>query len=109
VSTPLCIKFHCIFSWLHPGGRLGVQPIGRGRCGTGTTLGVKVDELKTRLKAAARVVGRTPHWLVKQALISAVEHIERNGHLAGEAADGLEDDEHPSGLQEPPYPFLDFA
>lgn len=77
---------------------------------TGTTIGVKVDdELKARLKAAAQVVGRTPHWLVKQALISAVEHIEQNGQLAGDAPDGLEDDENPSRTQELPHPFLDFA
>lgn len=43
-----------------------------------TTIGVKIDEeLRARLKAAAEREGRSPHALVKQALIAAVERTER--------------------------------
>ncbi|OZI22729.1 trifunctional transcriptional regulator/proline dehydrogenase/L-glutamate gamma-semialdehyde dehydrogenase [Bordetella genomosp. 7] len=43
-----------------------------------TTLGVKVDDsLRDRLKAAARNLGCTPHWLHKQALVAYLERIER--------------------------------
>jgi RHH-type transcriptional regulator, proline utilization regulon repressor / proline dehydrogenase / delta 1-pyrroline-5-carboxylate dehydrogenase len=77
---------------------------------TGTTIGVKVDDdLKARLKAAAQSVGRTPHWLVKHALISEVERIEQSGQLTGDAPIGVEDDEKPRGTQDVPHPFLDFA
>jgi RHH-type transcriptional regulator, proline utilization regulon repressor / proline dehydrogenase / delta 1-pyrroline-5-carboxylate dehydrogenase len=76
----------------------------------GTTIGVKVDdELKARLRAAAQVVGRSPHWLVKHALIFAVERIEQSGHLPGGLTGGSQDDESPSDVQELPRPFLDFA
>jgi len=43
-----------------------------------TTIGVKVDEdLRNRLKAAAEREGRTPHALVKQAIIAAIERVEQ--------------------------------
>ena len=77
---------------------------------TGTTIGVKVDdELKRRLKAAAQSVGRTPHWLVKRALMDAVERIERDGGMHPETADGSSDDEGLPAFAELPRPFLDFA
>ncbi|AKJ69756.1 proline dehydrogenase/pyrroline-5-carboxylate dehydrogenase [Pandoraea thiooxydans] len=42
-----------------------------------TTLGVKVDEnLRGRLKAAAQLIERTPHWLIKQAIFAYLEKIE---------------------------------
>ena len=42
-----------------------------------TTLGVKLDELtRERLKAAARHIDRTPHWLIKQAIYSYLERLE---------------------------------
>lgn len=43
-----------------------------------TTLGVKVDEsLRERLRLAAARIGRTPHWLHKQALHAYIDKIER--------------------------------
>ncbi|HLZ96969.1 MAG TPA: trifunctional transcriptional regulator/proline dehydrogenase/L-glutamate gamma-semialdehyde dehydrogenase [Steroidobacteraceae bacterium] len=79
----------------------------------GTTLGVKVDdELKMRLKAAAKSVGRTPHWLIKHALMAEVERIEKHGTLAAAATDHSQDDEDGESTTGPdvlPHPFLDFA
>ncbi len=44
------------------------------------TLGIKVDEtLRSRIKDAATLQGRTSHWLIKQAVLQYVEGIER-GH-----------------------------
>lgn len=44
---------------------------------TSTTLGVKVDDtLRDRLKAAARKLNCTPHWLHKQALLAYLDKIE---------------------------------
>ena len=41
-----------------------------------TTLGVKVDDtLRDRLKAAARKLSCTPHWLHKQALLAYLDKI----------------------------------
>src|SRR6266851_4361385 len=78
---------------------------------TTTTIGVKVDdELKSRLQAAAKTVGRTPHWLVKHAMIAEVERIERCGSLTAHTSDGSQDDgSDPSDVSELPHPFLDFA
>jgi RHH-type proline utilization regulon transcriptional repressor/proline dehydrogenase/delta 1-pyrroline-5-carboxylate dehydrogenase len=74
-----------------------------------TTLGVKVDDLlRARLKDAAEAQGRTPHWLVKQAILSALENLERGGTLPGSASA----DEAGSLPEEPgaaTQPFLDFA
>ena len=43
-----------------------------------TTLGVKVDEtVRERLRTAADTLGRTPHWLHKQALTTYLDAIER--------------------------------
>ena len=51
-----------------------------------TTLGVKVDEaLRDRLKNAAARIGRTPHWLHKQALLAYIEAVE-SGQLPAEIA-----------------------
>ena len=37
-----------------------------------TTLGIKVDDAqRERIHAAAQQIGRTPHWLVKQAALLA--------------------------------------
>ncbi|MBP7065008.1 trifunctional transcriptional regulator/proline dehydrogenase/L-glutamate gamma-semialdehyde dehydrogenase [Ferrovibrio sp.] len=78
-----------------------------------TTLGVKVDEdLKLRLKKAADRIDRSPHWLIKQAMLTALERIER-----GETADfllgggpGLDVEVQEAGLAEAaPTPFLEFA
>ena len=43
-----------------------------------TTLGVKLDDpTRERLKAAASSIDRTPHWLIKQAVLQYVESVER--------------------------------
>jgi RHH-type proline utilization regulon transcriptional repressor/proline dehydrogenase/delta 1-pyrroline-5-carboxylate dehydrogenase len=75
-----------------------------------TTIGVKITEdLRARLKRAAEAQGRTPHWLVKQAIIAAIDGIERGGAPPGEAAEAaiaiLEQEVAPSPVQ----PFLEFA
>ncbi|WP_339852382.1 trifunctional transcriptional regulator/proline dehydrogenase/L-glutamate gamma-semialdehyde dehydrogenase [uncultured Nisaea sp.] len=76
------------------------------------TIGVKVSEdLRARLKSAADRIGRTPHWLVKQSLVGAIERIERgeplDGYLAGDA--DLDLDENAPAGEHLPRPFLDFA
>ena len=43
-----------------------------------TTIGLKVDEaLRERLRAGADALGRTPHWLIKQAVLHTLDRIER--------------------------------
>jgi len=77
---------------------------------SGTTIGVKVnEELKARLKAAAESVGRTPHWLVKHALMAEVERIERGEGLAVSADSHGTAEEPETSAAEVPTPFLDFA
>ncbi|MDD2918083.1 trifunctional transcriptional regulator/proline dehydrogenase/L-glutamate gamma-semialdehyde dehydrogenase [Rhodoferax sp.] len=86
------------------------------------TLGIKVDEsLRSRIKQAASVQGKTPHWLIKQAVMQYVESAER-GQLpplasagATDSAETPESDE-PDELTTPvttpfssPQPFLDWA
>ena len=57
------------------------------------TLGLKVDEtLRTRIKEAANLLGRTPHWLCKQAVLQYVENLER-GQLNGVATLGATSDD----------------
>ncbi|WP_042567946.1 hypothetical protein, partial [Ralstonia solanacearum] len=62
-----------------------------------TTLGVKLDDAsRERLKRAAQSIDRTPHWLIKQAIFTYLDQVER-GQLPndvkadanGPAADGL--------------------
>lgn len=78
-----------------------------------TTLGVKVDDmLRTRLKAAAQRIERTPHWLIKQAIFAYLERIESgalppelngDGHGATEVLDAHAADDTTL------HPFLEFA
>lgn len=79
-----------------------------------TTLGVKVDEsLRERLRLAASRIGRTPHWLHKQALHSYIERIER-GEIPNELNHTTEDyafaptDQSQSDAQRM-IPFVEFA
>lgn len=66
-----------------------------------TTIGVKVDDaLRARLKDAAEAQGRTPHWLVKQAILTALDALDRGELLA------VEDGQPPATA---PHPFLEFA
>ena len=85
---------------------------------TSTTIGVKVDEaFKTRLKAAAEAVGRTPHWFIKQAVSRAIDQVERGavrelleGVEAGAGGDEVgEGATHPADGPGVVQPFLDFA
>ncbi|WP_431285712.1 trifunctional transcriptional regulator/proline dehydrogenase/L-glutamate gamma-semialdehyde dehydrogenase [Humitalea sp. 24SJ18S-53] len=75
-----------------------------------TTIGVKVDDsLRARLKSAAEAQGRTPHWLVKQAILSALDALERGDALPafedGRGVQSLLEAELPATTQ----PFLAFA
>jgi len=57
-----------------------------------TTLGVKLDDAsRERLKRVAQSIDRTPHWLIKQAIFTYLEQIER-GHLPHEGANGTSHD-----------------
>lgn len=86
-----------------------------------TTLGIKVDELfRSRLKAAAEAVGRSPHWFIKQSVLSAIEKVEGGfvpGRLvgAGELGTAMDGLAHLEGATEvfssatTVQPFLVFA
>src|SRR5512133_2729794 len=86
------------------------------------TLGIKVDEsLRNRIKEAASVQGKTPHWLIKQAVIQYVESVERGqvpaqvnagATQAAETPDLNETDELAlpvTATLSAPQPFLDWA
>lgn len=80
-----------------------------------TTLGVKLDDAsRERLKRVAQSIDRTPHWLIKQAIFTYLEQVER-GHLPNEAgaaapvdADGADPSDAAHG-EAMPQPFLEFA
>ena len=78
-----------------------------------TTLGVKLDELtRERLKAAARHIDRTPHWLIKQAIYSYLERLESGALPAAALAEAAAAEPEPDAapVAEPAHqPFLDFA
>ena len=77
-----------------------------------TTLGVKVDEaLRERLRLAAEKVGRTPHWLHKQAILSYVDAIERGRIPAEILGETSPESEAQQGVAAPePMPvFYEFA
>jgi RHH-type proline utilization regulon transcriptional repressor/proline dehydrogenase/delta 1-pyrroline-5-carboxylate dehydrogenase len=79
-----------------------------------TTLGVKLDETtRERLKNAAQQLDRTPHWLIKQAIYSYLEHLEsgaRPNELASHASSSNGDESDGERLEEPAHqPFLEFA
>ena len=85
------------------------------------TLGLKVDEaLRTRIREAAAQQGRTPHWLIKQAVLQYVENMERGLSPLGatQGATGLanatENDQGdeptlPASPTHSAQPFLDWA
>src|SRR5690606_5866132 len=79
-----------------------------------TALGVKLDETtRERLKSAAQQLDRTPHWLIKQAIYSYLEHLEsgaRPNELASHASSSNGDEPDSERLEEPAHqPFLEFA
>ena len=78
-----------------------------------TTVGIKVDDtLRERIRVAAQQLGRTPHWLIKQAVVQYVDALERGAHTIRIApqqegfGDGAE--VQPDAPQEV-QPFLEFA
>lgn len=49
-----------------------------------TTMGVKLDDAtRERIKSAATRINRTPHWLIKQAIFSYLEQLEKQRYSAG--------------------------
>ncbi|MFG1410085.1 trifunctional transcriptional regulator/proline dehydrogenase/L-glutamate gamma-semialdehyde dehydrogenase [Xanthobacter sp. VTT E-85241] len=73
----------------------------------GTTIGVKVDDaLRARLKAAAARQGRTPHFLVKQALVAMLDTLDETEASLSAGATPLP--EALAGARES-EPFLAFA
>jgi len=41
------------------------------------TVGVKIDiDTKTRLRSAAQKLDRSPHWLMKNAIVLLIERVE---------------------------------
>ncbi|HMN21040.1 MAG TPA: trifunctional transcriptional regulator/proline dehydrogenase/L-glutamate gamma-semialdehyde dehydrogenase [Ottowia sp.] len=79
-----------------------------------TTIGIKVDQaLRERIRGAAEEIGRTPHWLVKQAALLYVDAIERGHSIIHLARPGA-DDGSPTEEVQPEaghevQPFLAFA
>ena len=79
-----------------------------------TTLGVKVDEsLRERLRLAALRIGKTSHWLHKQALYAYIDQIER-GEIPAELHHILEEQnattvEHAPSDSIHVMPFVEFA
>jgi RHH-type proline utilization regulon transcriptional repressor/proline dehydrogenase/delta 1-pyrroline-5-carboxylate dehydrogenase len=77
-----------------------------------TTIGVKIDDnLRARLKAAAERQGKSAHWLIKQAIVTVLERLER-----GEDITGGGDERHHLDIEDGagaggdlPQPFLEFA
>ncbi|QXL83518.1 trifunctional transcriptional regulator/proline dehydrogenase/L-glutamate gamma-semialdehyde dehydrogenase [Comamonas sp. NLF-1-9] len=80
-----------------------------------STLGIKVDERqRERIHAAAQQIGRTPHWLIKQAAMLYVDAVERGAHeihlhgAASDEADAPDADAAAAG-NAASQPFLAFA
>ena len=80
-----------------------------------STLGIKVDERqRERIHAAAQQIGRTPHWLIKQAAMLYVDAVERGAHeirlqnAGADEADAAEADTAAAG-NAAAQPFLAFA
>ena len=73
-----------------------------------TTIGIKVDEaLRERIRSAAQGQGRTPHWLIKQAVVQYVDALERGASviaLPNGGGDAPDDTAAPDA-----QPFLEFA
>jgi RHH-type proline utilization regulon transcriptional repressor/proline dehydrogenase/delta 1-pyrroline-5-carboxylate dehydrogenase len=78
-----------------------------------TTIGVKLDDnLRSRLRAAAERLGRTPHWLIKQSIVATLERVERGEDLSSIVGEGAAAAEMLDGLLDPDQgaqPFLEFA
>ena len=80
-----------------------------------TTIGIKVDDLlRERIRNAAQNLNRTPHWLIKQAVVQYIDALERGAttiRIFGAEEAGPEegkDEVQPVAAQES-QPFLAFA
>jgi RHH-type proline utilization regulon transcriptional repressor/proline dehydrogenase/delta 1-pyrroline-5-carboxylate dehydrogenase len=76
-----------------------------------TTMGLKLnDVLRERLKACAEQIGRTPHWLAKQAVLNTLDRIEQGEDVASWLGATAPEPVAPAPPFEPPSrPFLAFA
>lgn len=80
-----------------------------------TTLGVKLDDAsRERLKRVAQSIDRTPHWLIKQAIFTYLEQVERGQwphetSAAGTAEPDSTDGADTGHMDAAPQPFLEFA
>lgn len=66
-----------------------------------TTTGVKLDpSTKDRIKQAARVLDRTPHWFMKKAIVHWLEKIEAGAGIADLVNENeLKDDEEVNSVE----------
>src|SRR5262249_23770630 len=77
-----------------------------------TTIGVKIDDnLRARLKSAAERQGKSAHWLIKQAIVTVLERLERGEDIAGGSDDrhGVDIEDGAGAGSDLPQPFLEFA
>ncbi|MBW7983872.1 trifunctional transcriptional regulator/proline dehydrogenase/L-glutamate gamma-semialdehyde dehydrogenase [Enterobacillus tribolii] len=78
-----------------------------------TTMGVKLDETtRERLKAAAQKIDRTPHWVIKQAIFTYLEHLESGQslpELPHTQQESAPEEETAVPAEQPHQPFLEFA
>ena len=78
-----------------------------------TTMGLKLsDTLRLRLRQCAEQVGRTPHWLAKQALLTALDRLEQGADLAslfGAEEEAAGEADVAPVVEAPSRPFLAFA
>ncbi len=75
-----------------------------------TTIGVKLDEhIRLRLKAVAEAQARTPHWVVKQMILTGLERLERGESLHAASGDTEAEPAAPDDDAAMFMPFLDFA
>jgi RHH-type proline utilization regulon transcriptional repressor/proline dehydrogenase/delta 1-pyrroline-5-carboxylate dehydrogenase len=75
-----------------------------------TTIGVKIDDgLRARIKAAADTQGRTPHWLIKQAILATLDQLDNGASLTAPHDDRADADAPDEPMAAVPQPFLEFA
>ncbi|MCE1250098.1 MAG: trifunctional transcriptional regulator/proline dehydrogenase/L-glutamate gamma-semialdehyde dehydrogenase [Comamonadaceae bacterium] len=80
-----------------------------------TTIGIKVDDaLRERIRHSAQNLGRTPHWLIKQAVLQYIDALERGASTirllplgGGQEDEASEPASVPASTEV--QPFLEFA